>query len=321
MTKGIPAADAGLRIASLLPSATEIVAALGFEARLVGRSHECDFPPSVERLPVLTRSRVTLAGSSAEIDRQVREQAWRNAAAEALGIYEVLAEELRQAKPTHIVTQTQCEVCAVSPRDVELAVRDWTGVGARILSLAATDLDGVMGDFLAVAEALGDRSAGERLVARCRTRLARLGKASGSLAPRRLLHLEWLDPPMSAGHWTPELIQLAGGRAALSSEGGKSVRLEPQAVVDADPDALLLAPCGFNLRATQAELPSLLAAEPWRSLRAVRSGQVFLADGQQYFNRPGPRLVESGEILAELLHPDVFNFGHRGSAWLPIGSS
>ncbi|MBI1353167.1 MAG: ABC transporter substrate-binding protein [Acidobacteria bacterium] len=320
MTKGILAVEDEIRIASLLPSATEIVAALGFEARLVGRSHECDFPESVERLPVLTRSRTQPAGSSAEIDRQVREQARRNAAEEALGVYEVLAEELQRARPTHIVTQTLCEVCAVSLRDVERAVRQRTGVEARVVPLAGTDLPGVMADFLEVAEALGDIAAGERLAARCNERLAELGAAAGKLEAVSVLQLEWLDPPMSAGHWTPELIQTAGGLCLLGDEGGKSKRLDAAAVAEADPDVLLLAPCGFALERTRAELPALLASEPWRGLRAVREGRVFLADGQQYFNRPGPRLVESGEILAEILHPNAFDFGHKGRGWLAAGT-
>lgn len=315
MTKGILEADSQPRIASLLPSATEIVAALGLEACLVGRSHECDFPESAERLPILTRSRVLLGGSSAEIDRQVREQGSESPAADALGIYEVLADELAQVQPTHVVTQTQCEVCAVSLRDVEAALRELAGVEAQIVSLAAEDLDGIWRDFVAVAEALGDRAAGERLAARCRVRLDSLGDARSGSRPK-VLQLEWLDPLMSAGHWTPELIEIAGGEPVLGSAGAKSVRLSWEAVAEADPDVIVLAPCGFGLDKTREEAAKLSERAEWQSLRAVRRNQVFLVDGHQYFNRPGPRLVESAEILAEILGVGA-DFGHRGGAWIP----
>ncbi len=321
MTKGIREADGNLRIASLLPAATEIVAALGLEAKLVGRSHECDFPPSVERLPVLTRSRVLLEGSSAEIDRQVRDQAAADPAADALGIYEVIAEELERVAPTHVVTQMQCEVCAVSPRDVERALQGMTGSHARLISLAAMDLDGVMQDFLAVAETLGDPGAGERLVGRCHERLDGLRHATERLERPRVLQLEWLDPPMSAGHWTPELIEIAGGEPALGAAGGKSIRLSWEEIAAADPDVIVLAPCGFSLPRIGEELALLSARPDWLQMRAVLENRVFLADGNQYFNRPGPRLVESAEILAEILHPEADGFGHRGRGWVAAGTS
>jgi len=315
MTKGIREADQPRpRIASLLPSATEIVAALGFEAELVGRSHECDFPASVERLPVLTRSRILLEGSSAEIDRQVREQAASNPAADALGIYEVLAAKLESVRPTHVVTQTQCEVCAVSLHDVEAALAQMAGVEPRLISLGAANLDGVWGDFCDVAEGLGDMDAGSRLVHRCRARLDEL--RARKLGPRqRVLQMEWLDPPMSAGHWTPELIEIAGGEPALGTAGENSVRLSWEEILAADPDVIVLAPCGFGLEKTREEFERLSRRPEWRALRAVVDRKMFLADGHQYFNRPGPRLVESAEILAEILNPRT-DFGHQGRGWV-----
>lgn len=314
MTKGIHEADEPRRIASLLPSATEIVAALGFEADLVGRSHECDFPASVERLPVLTQPRVLIEGSSAEIDRQVRGRAPSNPAADALGIYEVLAGEMAPVRPTHVVTQTQCEVCAVSPRDVQRALAEMTGAQPRLISLGAANLDGIWGDFQHVAEALGDAGAGRRLAQRCRTRLDDL-RAAPQGSRKRVLRLEWLDPPMSAGHWTPELIEIAGGEAVLGAAGMKSVRLDWKRILAADPDVIVLAPCGFGLEKTREEYEALRAKPHWQSLRAVAERQIFLADGHQYFNRPGPRLVESAEILAEILNPQT-DFGHQGRGWV-----
>lgn len=315
MTKGILEADSALRIASLLPSATEIVAALGMEAHLVGRSHECDFPETVERLPVLTRSKVLLDGSSAEIDRQVREQAAGNPAADALGLYEVIADELERVQPTHVVTQTQCEVCAVSFDEVEATMQELTGIDAQLISLAAEDLDGIWWDFLQVAEALGDRGVGERLVGRSQVRLDGLRSDAPNARPK-VLQLEWLDPLMSAGHWTPELIEIAGGSPVLGEPGAKSVRLNWEEVAGADPDVIVLAPCGFGLERVREEAAVLGGRAEWRELRAVREGRVFLADGHQYFNRPGPRLVESAEILAEVLGGRD-DFGHRGIGWIP----
>lgn len=320
MTKGIPEDERRIRIASLLPSATEIVAALGFEAELVGRSHECDFPSSVERLPVLTRSRVLLEGSSAEIDRQVREQSDQSPAAEALGIYEVLAVELERVQPTHVVTQTQCEVCAVSPRDVERALREIAGLETRLVTLSAVDVRGVWADFQHVAEALGERAAGERLAARCRARLLELERGRPAGDRPTVVQLEWLDPPMSAGHWTPELIEAAGGEPLLGAAGAKSSRLSWDAVAAADPDVIVLAPCGFGLDRAREEAAALRGRPEWAGLRAVREGRVFLADGHQYFNRPGPRLVESAEILAEILGVGA-EFGHRGGGWVPFEQS
>jgi iron complex transport system substrate-binding protein len=315
MTKGIREADGEARIASLLPAATEIVVALGLEARLVGRSHECDFPPSVERLPALTRSRVLLEGASAEIDRRLREHVAMDPAADALGIYEVIANELERVAPTHVVTQMQCEVCAVSPRDVEWALGAMTGTRARLVSLAAADLAGVMEDFLAVADALGETEAGRRLVGRCRERFDALRCATAGLVRPRVLQLEWLDPPMSASHWTPELIEIAGGEPALGEAGGKSVRLSWPSIAAADPDAIVLAPCGFGLSRIREELALLNTRPDWLQLRAVRQNRVFLADGNQYFNRPGPRLVESAELLTEILHPTAFDCQHRERGW------
>lgn len=303
------------RIVTLLPSATEIVAALGHGAELVGRSHECDYPAEVAALPELTRAKLRIDCDSAAIDRQVRELV-----EQALSVYAVDAERLRSLAPEVIVTQAQCEVCAVSLSEVEQAVADWSPPGPRLVSLQAETLEGIFADIAAVAEGLGDRDAGETLVHGLRARIAELAMQAEGLNERpSLLCLEWLDPLMVAGTWVPELVHLAGGRDLLGPDGGHALTLDWPAIVEADPDVLVLMPCGFDIPRCRAELPALTGRPGWPDLRAVREGRVAVTDGNQYFNRPGPRIVEGLEILMEILHPGRFTFGHEGKGWQPLG--
>ncbi|MDP9374432.1 MAG: cobalamin-binding protein [Chloroflexota bacterium] len=299
------------RIVSLIPSATEIVCALGFEDRLVGRSHECDFPPSVKHLPACTASKVDLEGSSAEIDRRVKATL-----AEALSVYRVDEGLLRELRPEVIVTQSQCEVCAVSLRDVEEAVCGWIDSRPRIVSLAPNALADVWADIGRVAEALGAPTRGAGLVERLRGRMAAIAERAAALPDRpTVVCVEWIDPPMAAGNWMPELVEAAGGVNLCGEAGEHSPWMRPEALVALDPDVIVVLPCGFDIARTRAELPALAGQPWWPHLRAVRAGRVFLTDGNQYFNRPGPRLVESLEILAEIFHPEVFRFGHEGAGW------
>ena len=301
------------RVVSLIASATEIVSALGMEDRLVGRSHECDFPPQVLSLPVCSSSKVDAAASSRDIDRQVRD-----IVGEALSVYRVDGQLLDALAPTVIVTQTQCEVCAVSLRDVEEAVSEVVRSQPRIVPLAPMALVDVFDDIEAVAGALGVPDRGRGLVAQLRTRLDAVSAAAGALGDRPTVAcVEWIDPPMHAGNWVPELVEIAGGRVMAGEPGRHSGYFEFGELLAADPDVIAVMPCGFDIARTRVEMPALAAQPGWGDLRAVRQGRVFLTDGNQYFNRPGPRVVESAEILAELLHPDHFDFGHRGSGWTP----
>lgn len=301
------------RIVSLIASATEIVCALGYESSLVGRSHECDFPSSVERLPVCSEPRIDVHGSSRQIDDDVR-----NAVREALSVYSVFADELERLQPTLIVTQTQCEVCAVSLRDVEAAVCRMVSSAPRIVSLEAMDLNDVWKDILQVARALDDEAAGRELFAARQARLRDLQSRVSGLERPTMACIEWLDPLMIAGNWVPELVEIAGGVAVLGEAGKHSPYLSWEDLVAADPDVIAVMPCGFDIPRTARELHLLTEHAAWKSLRAVRTGRVFLTDGNQYFNRPGPRLVESAEILAELLHPGRFDFGHESRGWIPV---
>jgi iron complex transport system substrate-binding protein len=305
------------RVVSLLPSSTEIVCALGLEAQLVGRSHECDHPPSVAGLPVCSSPRLDPGAASAEIDRSVK-----SLVSQGLSVYQVDAERLRALAPDVILTQEQCEVCAVTPRDLEQALATWLGTRPRVVSLEPSTLGDVFADMLHVARALAVEAEGRRLVAELSLRISEIGEQTGDLRARpRVACLEWIDPLMADGNWMPELVRIAGGTPALGRTGSHSPWTSLEALAEADPDVVVVLPCGFDLSRTRREIAPLAASPGFRALRAVEAGSVALADGHQYFNRPGPRLVESLEILAEILHPTRFDFGHRGEGWEWMGES
>lgn len=302
------------RIISLIASATEIVCALGYRDCLVGRSHECDFPHDVEPLPVCSESRVNIAASSREIDRQVKA-----AVAEALSVYRVKTEELQRLRPTHIITQTQCEVCAVSLKDVEQALCELVASRPRIVALEPMSLADVWRDIRTVAAALGEQQRGDRLIVDLHSRLSSLSATTANAADRpSVVCLEWIDPLMSAGNWMPELVEIAGGRPLLAEAGKHSPWMTWDDLAAADPDVIVILPCGFDIPRTVVELPPLTQHPRWPSLRAVRTNRVYVTDGNQYFNRPGPRVVESAEILAEVLHSPATSRRHHRTGWLNL---
>ncbi|MBW3661085.1 MAG: cobalamin-binding protein [Gemmatimonadetes bacterium] len=295
-------------------SATEIVAALGFRDALVGRSHECDWPPGVEALLAVTEPKIPTDGTSYEIDRRIKA-----IVAEALSVYRVDAGALRDLRPDVIVTQTQCEVCAVSLTDVEEALADWTDDAPTVVALAPDSLADVWADVRKVAAALDAAERGDALVESLRNRMRRVEERAATLDPRpTVVCVEWIDPLMAAGNWMPELVEKAGGHDVFGVAGEHSPWLEWEAVVEADPDVVFVSPCGFDLERTRSEMSGLSSRPEWADLRAVRRGRVALADGVAFFNRPGPRLVESLEILAEILHPEAFDYGWRGGGWEPL---
>jgi iron complex transport system substrate-binding protein len=299
------------RIISLIASATEIVCALGFEDALVGRSHECDFPPSVKRLPVCTEPKFPVEGSSYEIDQRVKA-----ILQEGLSVYRVHADVLRRLRPDVIVTQSHCEVCAVSQRDVEQSVRDWIDGRPVVVSLAPNGLDDVWDSFRPVAQALGAGQRGEEVVAHLKSRMEAIEECARSLSRVTVAYIEWIDPLMAGGNWMPELIEMAGGHNLFGEAGKHSPWMTWEELCQRDPDVIFVAPCGFDIERTRHEMPSLTERAEWSRLKAVREKRVYLADGNQYFNRPGPRLVESLEILAEVLHPEAFHFGHERAGWV-----
>ena len=301
------------RIVSLIPSATEIVAALGFEEQLVGRSHECDFPRSLERLPACSSSKVDASAASRQIDAEVR-----SLVAEALSVYRVDPALLDRLAPTHIITQTQCEVCAVSLSDVERAVRELVQSRPRVVSLEPMHLGDVWQDIHTVAAALGAAEHGHRLVDTLTARLDAIRAHIQALGNRPVIAcVEWIDPLMHAENWIPELVRIAGGTSMIGEPGRHSGHFSMDELVRHDPDVIAIMPCGFDIERSRKEMSPLATHPDWTRLSAVRSGRVYVTDGNQYFNRPGPRLVESAEILAELLHPGMVDFGHCGTGWVP----
>jgi iron complex transport system substrate-binding protein len=308
----------GPRIVSLLPSATEIVAALGFADALVGRSHECDFPEEVVELPACTEPKLDPAASTDEIHRSVE-----SLLAQALSVYRVDAERLRELAPTHLVTQVQCEVCAVSLEEVEAALSGWAGVRPTLTPLNPASLSDVFADIERVAADLGIPGRGERLVRRLRERMEAIAATSRTLpGPRpRVVTIEWLSPLMTAGNWMPELLAMAGGEDVLGDGRRRSRWLDWEDLVAADPDVLLVFPCGFALERVEREIGLLTQHPGFAGLSASRAGRVYLAEANQYFNRPGPRLAETLEIVAEILHPGAFAFGHEGSGWRRLGAA
>ncbi|HTF87212.1 MAG TPA: ABC transporter substrate-binding protein [Planctomycetota bacterium] len=297
------------RVASLLPAATEIVCALGYGGQLVGVSHECDFPPGVEKKPVMTRSKVIQRESSGAIDRDVR-QVLRD----ALGVYDLELEALRSAAPDVIVTQDLCDVCAVSFEEVQRAANELLP-GAKLVNLAPTRLDDLWKNLRQVAEAFGVPERAEGLIDQLASRLADISHRAKHLARRpHVLSIEWIDPVMIGGMWMPELIEIVGGRPLVTHAGDHAPTLthEELRALDPAPDVVLIKPCGFSLERSLMELETLrdlIEEMPWP---AKNDGDVFLADGNAYFNRPGPRLVESAELLAAVVHPfDFMDFGAK----------
>ncbi len=305
------------RIISLIASSTEIAAALGFADSLVGRSHECDFPPAVQRLPVVTQPTFPTAASSGEIDKSIK-----SLIKKGLAVYSVDADLLRSLKPSVVITQTQCEVCAVSLSEVERAICEWIDSRPEIVSLEPNCLADVWSDIRRVASALDAQEDGEVLIRSLQDRVNAIsGRVDDSLPPLTLVSIEWIDPLMTAGNWMPELVEIAGARNLLSTAGEHSPWMTWEDLIAVDPDVLLISPCGFTIEQTRRDMHRLTNRPGWDSLKAVQTGRVFLADGNQFFHRPGPRLVESLEILAEMLYPRIFDFGHRRDGWEPFNSN
>lgn len=318
------------RVVSLIPSATEFVCALECRDRLVGRSHECDFPESVQELPVCTAPKINVGGSSAQIHQEVEaflSKASKPAGSKAtlcvdppaegaLSIYSVHTEMLKRLKPDLIITQSQCEVCAVSLKDVVRAVSQFVGSQPEIVSLELDTLSDVWQNIARVAEALGVFEQGRTLLEQLRGRVVSISRKARSLKNRPAVAcLEWIEPLMACGNWMPELVELAGGVNLFGAAGKHSPWMKWEDLAVKNPDVIVVAPCGFGIERSQADLHFLTHRPEWPKLNAVRRGNVFIVDGNQYFNRPGPRLVESLEILAEILHPGTFHFGHEGKGW------
>ena len=278
---------------------------------LPGPTNATPHPASVAKLPACTESKIDTRKSSRDIDNQVK-----SIVEEGLSVYRVDGDLLKQLQPDVIVTQTQCEVCAVSPKDLDHAVRDWTGAEPRIVSLEPNGLADVWTDIQNVAESLGAPDRGQRLIAELQARMNAVEAQAGQTDHHpSVACIEWIDPLMAAGNWMPELVGMAGGENVFGEAGRHSPWITWEALCHTDPEVILILPCGYDINESRRNMPVLTRRSEWSDLRAVTTGRVYIADGNQYFNRPGPRLSESLEILAELLHPELFGFGHEGIGW------
>jgi iron complex transport system substrate-binding protein len=285
-----------MKICSLLPSATEILFALGLGDQVAGVSHECDFPPAARSKPVLIKSRITHTESAAAIDQQVREFLARGES-----LYSVDFEMLHAIQPDLIVTQDLCHVCAATPDDLAAALAHLERQPP-VVTLNPHSLADVCADIRAVGEATGRAAQAQALVAEFDRSVAEIERAAAGLERPRVLCLEWLDPPYVAGHWIPEMVERAGGIDVLGRTGTPSFRVEWETVLAARPDVIVIMPCGYSLASAKEEFRNLPLPGGWNDLPAVRDGRVFVVEASAYFSRPGPRLVAGLAILANVIH-------------------
>lgn len=290
-----------MRICSLLPSATEICFALGLADSLVGASHECDYPAEAARLPKVTRSNIPSSLSSREIDSAV------SSSLESQGtLYELNLPLLESLRPDLIITQRLCDVCAVSFDRVQEAVNSLP-TKPTVLNLEPSSLEDIFTNILLVADATGARAAADKLVLSLRERVSRVRERTANLASRlRVFCMEWVDPPYCGGHWMKELVEIAGGEDALANSHRPSYRIEWERVLRFAPEVIVLTCCGFELERCEREGLLLATFEGAGTLPALQNGRVYATDGSHFFSRPGPRIVESLEILAHLIHPELF---------------
>ena len=289
-----------MKIVSLLPSATELVCGLGLRDQLVGVSHECDYPVSVVGLPILTSSRIPEGLSSSEIDRLVTDQLKNDEA-----LYDLVMEPLVELQPDLIVTQALCDVCAVSGNDVAKAIGSLPG-DPQVINLEPICLDDVLETVTLLAEAAQCVEQGQRYREELQSRIDIVSQRSAPLTGKpRVALLDWLEPLFDGGHWTPEIIALAGGIPVFGDKRQPSQRREWHELVDAAPDIIFIALCGFNVERSLQDVEAFLKTEGFIELHRRTGTQVYLVDGNAYFSRPGPRLVDALEIMANALHPDI----------------
>jgi len=301
-----------MRIVSLLPSSTEIVAALGRAGQLVGRSHECDFPPEVKTLPVLTEPKFATEGSSREIDQSVR-----NLVEQGLSVYHINADLLNELAPDVILTQSQCEVCAVNFQEVEAAVRMVVSAEPMVVDLQPIGYPDIFEDITRVGVALRGTNEAEELIKQMQNRIAAVrDKVAPQTTRPTVACIEWLDPLMNAANWVPDLVEQAGAINLFGQSGEHSHELKWEDITEADPDIMVIMPCGYGIAQSRNEMKLLTQQPGWKELKAVKNKKVFLVDGNQYFNRPGPRIADSVEILAEIFHPMLFPATYAPNGWM-----
>ena len=301
------------RVLSLLSSTTEIIYALGCGDRLVGRSHECDYPEEVSELPICTIPKFNVDGTSREVDDEVK-----SLVQSALSIYYINEKLLKELKPDIIFTQSQCEVCAVSVSDVENALKNITGLSSRVISVEPNSVDDIVNDILTIAEILNVRKKGKELVESIKAKIDNTEKIVYQKSSPSVAAIEWIDPLMAAGNWVPQLIKVAGGKNLFGEAGKHSPWMKYNDLVEQDPEIIIVMPCGYDIKKSLIEIKTLESKKGWGSLKAVRNRNVYITDGNQFFNRPGPRIIESLEILLEIIHSDFSESKHIDSGWIKL---
>jgi|TARA_B110000003_G_scaffold196054_1_gene194749 iron complex transport system substrate-binding protein len=302
------------KIVTLIPSATEIVAFLGQKNSIIGRSHECDYPHGLNHVAKLTSPKINVDGTSLEIDKQIN-----TILENSLSVYKVDVQKLKDLDPDFIITQAHCEVCAVSFSEVENIVSKNLNKNTKIISLQPNTLNDVFNDIKRVAKDLNiENEFNNKLIENLNKRLLKIKKLSQEQESKPTIAcIEWMDPLMIAGNWIPEMVKISGGTNILGKSGNDSHWIKFEELINKDPDIIIFLPCGFNIKKTKEELKIILKKnDSWKELKAFKNEKLFVADGNQFFNRPGPRLIESLEIFAEVIHPKIFNFKHEGTGFI-----
>ena len=302
------------KIVTLIPSATEIVAFLGQKNSIVGRSHECDYPNDLNNVTKLTSPKINIDGTSSEINKQIN-----TILENSLSVYKVNIEKLKELNPDFIITQAQCEVCAVNFSEVKNIVNKYLDRKTKIISLEPNTLNDVFNDIKRVAKDLNiENETNNKLINNLKTRIEKIKNLAATKKQKPLVAcIEWIDPLMIAGNWIPEMVEIAGGTNILGKSGDNSHWIKFEEIIDQNPEIIIFMPCGFNIEKTKKELDSYIKKNnSIHSLKAYNNHKLFVVDGNQFFNRPGPRLIESLEIFAEIIHPNIFDFGHKGIGWI-----
>ena len=301
------------KIVTLIPSATEIVSFLGEKNSIIGRSHECDYPLGLEKIDKLTSPKINVDGTSNEINKQIN-----SLLENSLSVYKVNVQKLKKLNPDYIVTQAHCEVCAVSFSEVEDIVEKYLNKRTKIISLQPNTLKEVFDDFDRVAEELDIYNSKNRnLINLLKKRVDQIKNLSFNKKKPKVACVEWIDPLMVAGNWIPELVSISGGDDIFGNIGKNSHWIKFEEIKKSDPDIIIFMPCGFDINKTNEELKFFLKKNPiWKSLKSFKNESFFVVDGNQFFNRPGPRLIDSIEILLEIIHPSLTDLSYKKKGWI-----
>ena len=301
------------KIVTLIPSATEIVSFLGKKDFIVGKSHECDYPEDLNNIKKLTSPKINVEGASGEIHKEITE-----ILENSLSVYKVDVNELKKLNPDIVVTQAHCEVCAVSFSEVQEIVTNHLDKNTKIISLQPNTLDDVFEDIKRVAKGLNiDEIKTKNLIKPLEERLKNIQVKSSEKKKKKIACIEWIDPLMAAGNWIPEMVKISGGEDIFGKSGKDSHWIKFDEVKKYNPEIIIFLPCGYDIEKTKNEVENLFNQQnKWNALDAFMNKEIYIVDGNQFFNRPGPRLLESLEIFAEIIHPELFNFNHNEDGWI-----